>query len=508
MKKGLLILFFILTLAAFLRFYELPSYPPGLYPDEAMNGNNALEALHTGQFNVFYPENNGREGLFINIQALFLWATGPANAGEPWMLRLPSAIFGTLTVLGIYLLGRELFSEEVGLLSAFFLATNFWHLNFSRIGFRAILAPFFIIFALYFFLRAVKTRAPKKRALHAILAGVFFGLGFYTYIAYRVTPLIFLAFIPFYHKDKKFWQAAAIFVAATFVVALPIGLYFLGHPADFFGRTTQVSVFSSSPEFIRTGLMFPGVVIEIPSYLVALKNLGLNLIKTVGMFNVRGDANWRHNLSGSPELFWPVGILFLIGIFSGITHLSGKGRPRQIVPNPKLSLLLVFTLFLLALLPVIISNEGIPHALRSILLIPPAILLAAIGGVEAYRFLKKYARPVLLRPAIFVLAIFLILNTFSMYFLEWGPNKNTADAFAANYVALGRVLNALPSSIPKYVVVNAGGVLVNGIPMPAQTVMFVTDTYSPENQNAKDIHYILPGQESTIPQGSLIFYLN
>ncbi len=67
-----LLLVIILIIASFLRLYNITETPPGLYPDEAMNGNNALEVLSTGHFKVFYPENNGREGLFINIQAVFL----------------------------------------------------------------------------------------------------------------------------------------------------------------------------------------------------------------------------------------------------------------------------------------------------------------------------------------------------------------------------------------------------------------------------------------------------
>ena len=89
-------LILILVIATFFRLWQIQTIPPGLYPDEAMNGNNALEALDTGDFKVFYSENNGREGLFINIQAIFLWLFG----NKPWVLRLPSVIFGLFTVLG------------------------------------------------------------------------------------------------------------------------------------------------------------------------------------------------------------------------------------------------------------------------------------------------------------------------------------------------------------------------------------------------------------------------
>ncbi len=146
------ILFIILIIAAFLRLYNITEVPAGLYPDEAMNGNNALEALSTGQFKVFYPENNGREGLFINIQAIFLAIFG----NQPWALRLPSALFGILTVLGIYFLTKELFKDRrVALLSSFLMAVSFWHINFSRIGFRAIMAPFFAVWAIYFLLKSL-----------------------------------------------------------------------------------------------------------------------------------------------------------------------------------------------------------------------------------------------------------------------------------------------------------------------------------------------------------------
>src|SRR4026209_2995970 len=76
----------ILLIAAFLRFFELPRYPPALHSDEAVNGINALQVIHLHQIKVFYPENNGREGLFINLQAIAVWLFGT----EAWALRFVS----------------------------------------------------------------------------------------------------------------------------------------------------------------------------------------------------------------------------------------------------------------------------------------------------------------------------------------------------------------------------------------------------------------------------------
>ena len=101
---------FIILLAIFFRFWQIINVPPGLYPDEAMNGTNALQALESGNFRAYYIDNNGREGLFINLQALAIWFLG----NEAWVLRAVSAFFGVLAVLAIYFLARELFRNSRG----------------------------------------------------------------------------------------------------------------------------------------------------------------------------------------------------------------------------------------------------------------------------------------------------------------------------------------------------------------------------------------------------------
>src|SRR3989344_3534592 len=244
-KKEIGAILFLLIIAAFLRLYNLETTPPGLYPDEAMNGNNALEAIRTGTFKVFYPENNGREGLFINIQALFLAAT---SIREPWMLRLPSALFGILSVLGAFYLFRELARTSelkndflIGFLGSFLMATSVWHIIFSRIGFRAIMAPFFLIWAAYFLLRAMRTGSVRTAAL----SGAALALGAHTYIAYRGMPLLLLCFVPRLRQHAKRWKIAGSVTLVATLVAAPLLGYYAFHPADFLGRTGQLSVMSS-----------------------------------------------------------------------------------------------------------------------------------------------------------------------------------------------------------------------------------------------------------------------
>jgi len=479
-KKIIILVILILAIASFFRLWHLNSVPPGVYPDEAINGNNAIEALKTNEYKIFYPENNGREGLFINLIALSFNIFGV----HIWSLKLISALIGILTVLGLYLLAKELLrSPIIALLSAFFLSISFWHVNFSRIAFRAILVPFCLVWSFYFLYKVINAMlireshandTNKKNTLLSIiyltLSGFFFGLGFHTYIAFRVAVLILIIpLITILLKSRKnFWQYV-FWILIIIIVALPIGLYFLNNPQDFLGRAGGVSVFSQ----------------ENP-----LKALVLSTIKTLGMFNVAGDWNWRHNFSGSPQLLWPIGIFFLIGLIISV---------KKAIKSKFGSHCLLITWFAVMLLPAILTYEGLPHALRSIGVIPVSYIFAGIGAYFVYQFLFEFVKLNKLDKALLVLACFLILLgcgyiQYDKYFIDWAKQPAVESAFAKNYVEIGRYLNRLPENIKKYVIVNQSGVLVKGIPMPAQTVMFIENSKF-KMQNAK---YLLPDEINKI----------
>ena len=491
----------ILIIATFLRFYHLTTIPAGLYPDEAMNGNNATEVAETGHFQPFYPEDNGREGLYVNILAFTLKVTPVAAATQPWIVRLPAAIAGVLTVWGLYLLIAELLGDGAGLFAAFLLTTSFWGIIFSRIGFRAILAPLFLIWALWLLTKAFRTGRkegdPATTAgwWYTIAAGIVYGAGFYTYIAYRDTPILFLLFMPFFLRKSDFWKKIFLFLIVTFIVAAPIGWYFVTHSGSFFGRTTEIAVTSSSNPV--------GV-------------FAVNVAKELSMFNWHGDYNWRQNVSGAPELPWPVGVLFLIGIAVSIVSLAKSWyvRRKEVSSDdsadmfPPFVLLLTATWFALGILPAAASDEGIPHALRSILALAPSLVFATIGGIWIWRFMEEHLhwRNEIKRSILITFLIIVAILGYTEYFFTWAENPNVPGAFNENYVLIGNAINALPSSTPKYVVVNAGGVLARGVPVPAETVMFVTHSFTAADAAKRNIHYIVPGSSTmgidTIPDGT------
>ena len=308
------------------------------------------------------------------------------------------------------------------------------------------MVPFILVFGFYFLLRGFR----QKRVLFLIISGIFFGLGFYTYISYRFVVLLLAIVLIcqwFIYKkqknQKKFLILTFYFLIFVFITALPIGIYFLSNSGDFFGRTGDVSIFNSEKPFYE---------------------LGKSLILHLGMFNLYGDLNWRHNFAGSPQLLWPVGILFLIGLIISIKNKN----------------YLLRTWFLIMLLPGFLSFEGIPHALRVIGVIPPVFIFAGLGAFWLFEKIKFFFKT--RRQKIFFylcFALFLIsiaFSEFDKYFYQWGKSPETENAFSKNYVEIGNYLNSLPDDVQKYVIVNQGGVPVpfpDGIPMPAQTPMFI-----------------------------------
>jgi len=467
-RKHIIALILILAIAIFFRFWQFTSIPAGLYQDEAMNGADALSSLKTGEFKVFYPNNNGREGMIVWLDALAIRVFGT----EPWVLRLFPALAGVLGVLGLYFLAKELFGVGIALASSFFMATSFWAVNFSRIGFRAGLMVPILIWSFYFLLRGFKLASdrfptPIDRCRKPIglfvLAGILFGLGFYTYISYRFAPVLIVAFfIPYLikYRAKKLWIGFLLFAAIAFIVALPIGLYFLHNPGDFFGRASEVSVFSQGS---------------------FLKALVISAVKALGMFNIFGDFNWRHNYAGSPELFLPVGLLFLLGIWLSIRRFAFEDKFL-------LSWLAIF------LLPNILTTEGNPHALRALSAMPVAMILSGIGLVWLYKKVQKYFddkinNPIfdkykkqllrLKKETFLFLVIFLIFvgaYDFNKYFNLWVSNSNTLSAFSYDQVKISRYLNNLPQETEKYAIWDANDRVTtdNGLPVSAQTVYFLT----------------------------------
>ncbi len=183
----------ILLVAAALRCVALDRYPPGLHSDEAVNGWNAYCLLKTGrdQFGAAWPIfyiralGENRSALFCHLLLPFQ-ALGGLNV---WTLRLPAALAGVLTVGLVYCVGRRLFDRTTGLIAAALLAILPVHIQMTRWGHEASIAPLLALLPLAALPWAglpPAEGAGSPRRGRATLAGLLAGACCYGYPAVRL----------------------------------------------------------------------------------------------------------------------------------------------------------------------------------------------------------------------------------------------------------------------------------------------------------------------------------
>src|SRR3989344_7027420 len=265
----------IILLAVFFRFFSLTRMPGGLFPDEAANGLD-INLMQAGQLQPFYERGNGREALFFYM----LWGSVELFGKGPWQHHGVSALIGVLSVIVCYAATRRLMlvgsdaSDEanknratnIGLLSAFLMAVSTWHVVLSRTAFRANLIPLFAGLTFYLLLRTYQFGLPspsdgegqgerlmnnRRTYIFAFLTGAVFGLGFFSYIAYRIlVPIVGVLIIwPWVSSGivngiRRWWKHALIFIAAFVIFFAPLFNYFYTHTGSFVGRSGQVSIFN------------------------------------------------------------------------------------------------------------------------------------------------------------------------------------------------------------------------------------------------------------------------
>lgn len=414
------ILFVILVtlLALAVRVYRLPEAPPGLWLDEAANGLDVLDVLD-GHYPIFFERNNGREPLFLYLQALIVSLAG----ATPFALRLAAALVGAATVPATYVLVRTLFSGSglpaggLAAWSALFLAFSYWHISLSRLGLRAITLPLMATLAFIFFWRAwprLVKGGPFPWA-DLLWCGVLVGLSLYTYTASRFIPLVLVltmtagVLLPKANAPgrRSALSALAVIALTSLAVFAPLAAYFIGHPDEFMSRATSVSIFSK--QFASDG---------------PLLALGESVLKTVAMFVTLPDPNPRHNPALRP-VFEP---LLAAWLAAGIAVALARWR--------RLPYLFCLLWFGLLALPALLTAQGLPHSLRSIGMLPAAVILPVLAMLSVGRRLAVRWRGLALwLPLPFLL--FSSATGLYDYFSAWRSPERFRDAFLTDYARVG-----------------------------------------------------------------------
>jgi len=448
----------ITLLAGALRLYRLQEVPPGLHFDEGFKGVTARALLNGAPLQLFFESDMGEEPIAMYLVAAALGLAGQ----EPWAIRLPSALVGTLTVSLAWWLGRELFhaylrghsrrrrkaqpspiptehptpdqredrtdlQEQVfGLVTALVLAILYWHLSFSRIGMEPILVPFFATLAFAALLRGLNTNRWPWFAL----AGVALGSSLYTYKAGYFVPLVAVLFVAWAALMERgfltlHWRGLLLTAFATLLVTAPIVIYFGTHPANFLQRPASVALAGSG---IESSGPWSGLAKNIPSVL--------------GMFFLQGDPNPRSNLPGRPAFDPFLAILFLVGLGRALVDTL-RGRAMA-------ALILIWIGVMV--LPTLMTEHA-PHFGRAIGATPALALLCALGAWTLWQGAVRVERQWLRVAVVPLLAMGLVfsgVSTARAYYLTWGRSPDLFYAYDVGLTEIAEYMNTLPADQDVY----------------------------------------------------------
>lgn len=414
----------IFALAVFFRFYRLDSVPPDVTSDHVEKLFDVYDVL-SGRSPVFFERNTGREPMQFYLTAALISAFDTGLTF--YSLKLGNALMGLLTVLGVYLLGREVGGKRLALLAAAVAAVSIWPVATGRMGLRYPFAPAFTSLALWSLLRALRTR----RRADWLLGGLLLGAGLHGYTAFRAMPLaagllvaiqVLAHFRPALAQWRRWAGNLAVYLAASAVVFLPLGRYMVDRPDMFWSRT-----------FTRVG----EAERALPGNPLAL--LASNAIKTLGMFNWRGDEVWVNSLPLAPALDTLGGGLFLLGT---VYLAFGLRRARPLLAAQLAAAGLVL------LLPSVL-NLAFPGESPSVVRAGGAVPVVALLSGLALQYIAAAARG-LVPPARAGLASGAVLVAL-VGTLTWLNYDRYFNAYAANYARSAMNIHEVAGAIREHV---------------------------------------------------------
>lgn len=463
----------LMLLAGVLRLYELGSWPPGLYHDEAWNGLDALRVL-AGDRPLYFAANHGREPFFIYLVALSVGWLGRSV----YAIRFPATIIGILTIPATYWMARQLFGRRIGLIAAAVMTIALWPIHLSLIGFRAVSLPLFIALSIATGVRAYRS----GRVLDWLIAGVIYGASFYTYLSSRFTPFVLaITFILIIaaHRGKRLWPGVVVFALTVAVVLTPLAITAYKQWDVVMGRPGDISIFNSA--------LNHGDVIG-----TAVRST----LNALGMFFWQGDRIPRHNVPYRPVFDPILAVMFVLGLLRLIIGAIRSRPPAaQPLPDflkpgpdfqyraqakvstpPQLPSLFTLIWIVVMLLPTILAEDS-PHFLRAVGVLPVAMMIPAIGLDAVAQWLANRGWRVLGTVVIVVAIIIAGAWTIGDY-SRYAADPETAFAFEA----AGTDLAA-----------SARASILSG-----QRV-FIADRF---NRDWTSLSFLLGGSYETIPDGA------
>jgi hypothetical protein len=394
-KRGLVAVAVVAALATAARFFFLETSPPGFYIDEAAGATQALCLSQEGtsaagvRYPLFFPAFGSaliHTPVYVYFAALWSEVFGSSIAS----FRAVAALASTLTVVGLFFVGRELVGPQAGPFVALAAALSPPLFQFGRIAWDPPLMAGLLIWALYVLLRA---GTPRSGAL----SGALFGLCMYAYPAARIQVVLLLpALLLLMRRRVANGRRVAVgFTAALVVVALP--LVARTFSAEMRDRYRYLGIFTSD---------YAAQAGETPVAWFLARTFAENVLVHFDpeYLFVRGDANLRHSSRFTGELGWldDLALIAGMGMAAGalLRRRTGPGRegpPRD--SGARAAVLLALVGIVTGVVPSAMTWEGLPHALRSIGTWP---FVSLLSGTLLWMLCRRCPRAVLLVLAVSV----------------------------------------------------------------------------------------------------------
>lgn len=412
--------------------YKVNEVPPALNWDEISIAYNAYSILKTGkdEWGVFLPIHFKAYGEYKLPVQIYASIPGVALFGLNEMgVRITPVVYGTLTVLLIFFLARAIFqSNAVGLISAFLLSISPWHIHLTRASFESSFAVFWIVLGTWLLVKGLKN---SKWIIWSMLP---FAISIYTYNSARVFTPLFLASLLFIYRKNWLKMKGSVLLALIVFSALMLPLipYFFSGERN--ARYKLVSITDDPGLLPRVNENRGKSTLPEPLPRLIHNKISYTSFYTaenyLAHFNpdflfISGAPHKQHHVQGVGELY-----LFQAPfVFLGLYFLfKRKNQFRW----------LLVSWILLAFIPVSITNDSIPHALRTLIVIPVYQLITALGIYYVYSWFKKKALPwqalaITLGTVTVLVSVGLYLNNYynfypKLYSRDWQyGNKQVVD---------------------------------------------------------------------------------
>lgn len=395
----------IVVLGCLAYFYRLDAVPAEMTSDHAEKILDTYDILH-GKYSIFFERNTGREPLQFYMNALVV-ALGITPL-DMIALKVVGACAGVLTIPAVFLLARELFDDDVGLVAAFLFACSIFPVAIARIGLRYPLNPLFVAWTCFFLVRAFKRDSRND----FLLAGLMLGLGLNGYSPFRVAVPLVGAWIVMWglwgnvpvRRIVPYLVNGALLFGAGFLVFLPLFRYITDNPGMFAYR-------------MATRLTSLEVPVQGDPILTFLDNNW----RAFGMFNIRGDVVWVNSVPNVPAVDWVIGACFLLGVIYGAYRL---------IRFHEYAFAFLFVGILIFLLPSTLSlafPEENPSVVRAGGIAPFVMIFAALPLViwrrQFTRLNSRTLGDVLLGGVLLIIVLF----NFNLYFTRYDKEYREAS---------------------------------------------------------------------------------